>query len=487
MKKNKAFTLIELIAVLVILAIISLIVAPLLLNIIRRVKDVANKRSVDGYGRAVEYAMASYQLEHLTYPDSFDKLEIEYKGNKVECKTNRINPDYSIYLSECKVNGRLVKDDKEVDGYYHYGILKMTNQEYVDTYGKSIEDALKAYHDEHNEYPNDYTSLTLPPLDKEVSCDVSINYDGTVYLNNCKVDNEDVVDDNNEVYVYGNLYATTSLLKKTNSKSITVYTDGNTHEMYTFDHEATEQTPALTDYRYIGVNPNNYVYFNGDETWRIIGVFNVEDENGNTEQRIKIIRNEKLSSNMSWDSNTVNEWSTATLNTYLNGEYYIGFNNISKLMIDETKYYLGSNLNIGGDAEKIYNWEHSTVVYTWMNDPVGRNWFGKIAIMYPSDYVFTYSLGVDNLCYENMSYGGCNNSPGKNGSWMYNSNNNLPQWLISSYSGNSKKAFDVSGSGFISSDNVNSLQSVKPVVYLKPEVKIKSGDGTIDNPYEFEL
>ena len=126
--KINAFTLIELIAVLVILAVISLIVAPFLLNTIRRVKDVANKRSVDGYGRAVEYAMASYQLEHLAYPDTFDKLEIEYKGNKVECKTNRINPDYSIYLSECKVNGKLVKNDKEIDGYYHYGILKMTNQ-----------------------------------------------------------------------------------------------------------------------------------------------------------------------------------------------------------------------------------------------------------------------------------------------------------------------------------------------------------------------
>ena len=205
MKKNKAFTLIELIAVLVILAIISLIVAPLILNIIRRAKDVANKRSVDGYGRAVEYAMASYQLEHLAYPDTFDKLEIEYKGNKVECKTSRINPDYSIYLSECKVNGRLVKDDKEVDGYYHYGMLKMTNQEYVDTYGKNLEDALKVYHDEHNEYPSDYTTLELPQLDKEVSCDIKVNYNGTIYLTNCKVDTEEILDENNDdgYYHYG--------------------------------------------------------------------------------------------------------------------------------------------------------------------------------------------------------------------------------------------------------------------------------------------
>ena len=132
MKKNKAFTLIELIAVLVILAIVSLIVAPLLLNIIRRVKDVANKRSIDGYGRAVEYAMESYHLKHLKYPESFDELVVEYKGNKVECKTNRINPDYSIYLSECKVNGKVIKNEKEFDGFYHYGNLKMKNYEYVD-------------------------------------------------------------------------------------------------------------------------------------------------------------------------------------------------------------------------------------------------------------------------------------------------------------------------------------------------------------------
>ena len=203
--KINAFTLIELIAVLVILAVISLIVAPFLLNTIRRVKDVANKRSVDGYGRAVEYAMASYQLEHLAYPDTFDKLEIEYKGNKVECKTNRINPDYSIYLSECKVNGRLVKNDKEIDGFYHYGILKMTNQEYVDTYGKNLEDALKSYHDEHNEYPNDYTTLELPQLDKEVSCNVRINYDGSVYLTKCSVNEEEVTDENTKdnYYHYG--------------------------------------------------------------------------------------------------------------------------------------------------------------------------------------------------------------------------------------------------------------------------------------------
>lgn len=422
MKKNKAFTLIELIAVLVILAVISLIVAPLLLNTIRRVKDVANKRSIDGYGRAVEYAMASYQLEHLAYPDTFDKLEIEYKGNKVECKTNRINPDYSIYLSECKVNGKLVKNDKEIDGYYHYGILKLTNQEYVDTYGKNLEDALKAYHDEHNEYPNDYTTLELPNLDKEVSCDVETYNDGKVYLTKCSIDNEEVLDENNEdgYYHYGKIkpIATQYLISKANGTEINTYTDGNTHEMYTFEHSATTQTGELTDYRYIGANPNNYVTFN-NELWRIIGVFTVEDENGNLEQRIKIVRNEKISSSSPWSSSNANEWSTATLNTYLNGEYYNSLDEVSKNMIVDTKYYLGGNNVPSGSAETYYNWERGTKVYNGRS----TSWNGKIAVIYPSDYSYTYALGVDEVCYNDGTKCQTNKGGTPINGWIYDTKN----------------------------------------------------------------
>lgn len=484
MKRNKAFTLIELVAVLVILAVISLIATPLLLNIIRRAKDVANKRSIDGYGRAVEYAMEVYQLKHLKYPDSFDQLKIEYEGNKVECKTNRINSDYSIYLSECKVNGKIVKDEKEFDGYYHYGKLKMNNYEYVDTYGANLENALKEYYDDHNEYPIDYTTLELPPLDKEVSCDVKINCDGTVKLTSCKVNGEDVYEkDTTEYYVYGEIpLATTCLLVKSNSKSITTYDNGNTHEMYTFEHGATEQTSALTDYRYIGSNPYNYVDFNG-ELWRIIGVFTVEDEFGNTEQRIKIIKNEKLSSNMAWDNNTINEWVTASLNNYLNGEYYNGLDSISQSMIAETKYYLGGSNNNTGSADVYYEFELGTTVYN------GRSiyWIGKIALMYPSDYIYTYALGVNNNCY-NGAYN-CTNSTENTKGWIYNSNSNSTQWLLQHRSGYDSIAFYIHENGGIgNSSGATSLSySVRPTLYLLSDIKVKSGRGTIDSPYEFEL
>ena len=52
--KKKAFTLIELIAVLVILAILALIVTPLVMNIIRKARISADKRSIDTYGRSVD-------------------------------------------------------------------------------------------------------------------------------------------------------------------------------------------------------------------------------------------------------------------------------------------------------------------------------------------------------------------------------------------------------------------------------------------------
>ena len=62
MKKNKAFTLIEIIAVLVILAILALIVTPLVMNIIKKARIAADKRSIDAYGRSVELAITSYLM-----------------------------------------------------------------------------------------------------------------------------------------------------------------------------------------------------------------------------------------------------------------------------------------------------------------------------------------------------------------------------------------------------------------------------------------
>ena len=113
-KKSKGFTLIELIAVLVIMAIIALIVTPLVMNIIRKARISADKRSVDAYGRSIELAIAGYLLDTGKFPTEVSQLTIEYSGNEVVCSTTQINKDSSVFLSGCTVAGRSVGD-------YSYG------------------------------------------------------------------------------------------------------------------------------------------------------------------------------------------------------------------------------------------------------------------------------------------------------------------------------------------------------------------------------
>ena len=116
MKRKKGFTLIELIAVLVILSILALIVTPLVMNIIRKAKDAANKRSIDAYGRAADLAVATYLLDNNEFPEDFSDLTIETSGSVVSCETTVLNEDSSVYLADCSVDGVLVSG-------YTYGTL----------------------------------------------------------------------------------------------------------------------------------------------------------------------------------------------------------------------------------------------------------------------------------------------------------------------------------------------------------------------------
>ena len=108
-KKMKGFTLIELIAVLVIMAILALIVTPLVMSIIKKAKVSADKRSIDAYGRSIELAIAGYLLDNGDFPTSIDQLTIEYSGEEVVCETTQLNSDSSVYLAGCTVGGRSVE------------------------------------------------------------------------------------------------------------------------------------------------------------------------------------------------------------------------------------------------------------------------------------------------------------------------------------------------------------------------------------------
>ena len=116
-----------------------------------------------------------------------------------------------------------------------------------------IEQAKKYVNDNKDELTEDEYCITIDTLIdndyiKEGIADINdIKDNKAVQVNSGDINSYQVVNKDKCVPT-----AVKYLLKKTNPKTITNYTDGNIHEMYTFEHEATVQTPALTDYRYIG-------------------------------------------------------------------------------------------------------------------------------------------------------------------------------------------------------------------------------------------
>ena len=482
--KKKGFTLIELIAVLLILAMLVLIVTPLVLSIIRKAKISADRRSVDAYGRSIEIAIANYMLDTGKSPINLDLLNIEYKGSEVVCEIKQQKYDGGIYLSKCKIKGKYVKDSSTEDGYYHYNDRDPYDYEYVDMYGKSLEEAIGLYYEENNEYPSDYKVLKTNYKGKDISCDVTINVDGSVFLTACKVLEQYVAADTYDGYYhYGYLYAIDELIRKSNPTDISTYEDGNTHQMYYFSHNATAKKPALDDYRYIGDNPNNYITFN-NEMWRIIGIFKVEEEDGVFEYRIKLMKDTPLEEEIPWNSgsNANNGWTTSTLYNYLEEDYYNSLSASSKSMIKSIKTYLNSAwLPIEMSADKFYRNESGDTTYSSLYK---TSIYQKIGLIYPSDYLYTFGYGIDDICF-NDGYKCKSETNGvPQSSWMYDGKQVATITLTHA---NGYCIFNIANGGYVTYTTVSDNYSIKPVVYLSEKVKIKSGNGTIDNPYKIEM
>ena len=103
-RKNKGFTLVELLAVIVILALIALIATPIILNVINDAKKQAAKDSAYGYMDAVEKYIVSSELEDESIKDGTYTVEdLNSMGVSVKGST----PD----------NGTIKIENKEVKSY----------------------------------------------------------------------------------------------------------------------------------------------------------------------------------------------------------------------------------------------------------------------------------------------------------------------------------------------------------------------------------
>ena len=264
------------------------------------------------------------------------------------------------------------------------------------------------------------------------------------------------------------------------------------------------QNYATTEYRYQGKTPNNYITFNGETgVWRIIGVFEAETPNGDgtytRENKVKIVR-ESIGTAVWNETNSAtnyNDWTTATLMTTLNrGEYYNrtgtyasnGLTDKAKGQISSTKWYLGSVVwtnNVGyGTTKEIYTQERSTNVHNGNK----QTWDGKVALIYPSDYMYASSA-----CYNDDTKKGYDDSGSspyntdyrsetcKSTNWLLDTSNWF--WAVSPISYVSAGALGVFSNGGVDYTGTNRSGGLRQSVYLDTNVKYISGDGSTDNPF----
>ncbi len=321
--------------------------------------------------------------------------------------------------------------------------------------------------------------------------------------------------------------------------------------LFTFsrDLDATEKKNLLlTEYRYAGKNPNNYVTFNNEFAgWRIIGLVNTPEG-----QRIKLIKDKNMSS-YAWDSSVgannnygVNEWSTSSIMKLLN-KGYIGsngslyynqekgncYNNLggnttpcdfslksdnpglgedAKEMIDMITWNIGGNgfmLDYNNiktaefyNLERSYNTGKICSTGTYCTDKVERmtTWKGEVGLMYPSDYGYATSGGNNTnrkACLDTILYNWQSLSDCFDNDWLKDSPNQYTM-MSNALPTAAVDVFQISERGFVSTMNylafvnmnVYTPSGFRPTIYLKTTYKL-SGDentsGSKSNPYTIEL
>ncbi len=444
-------------------------------------------------GISLDNAIGISDSEGLSLDGS--TFELRNNGNKAI--------DYTIYLDDNTISDTDTRID---DMYLKYNLIKNGESDgayLLTTIGSNPNRILDAGTIEGGE-TNKYN------LKLWITDEVDGNYSGQVFSGKLRVE---VSQDKPE--------GVDVLLAKANDPSNNDYNNSSVEEqkeMYVFNHSETYQTEALTDYRYIGSNPNNYVIFN-DEVWRIIGVFPVVNAKGKTENRIKIIRDESIGG-YSWDNKDIstgaennngkNDWTDARLMKLLNGGYeneevggslyynrgsgtcYSGSNNgtvscdfsenglsdEAKSMISKVVWYLGGkdSRTTSNTGEDDYILERGNQVTS--NRPL--SWLGEVGLIYIGDYSFTFANGVSDTCYNTVV--SCNSSESSN-SWLYKGYRMTLTHRQYTYT----DVFMIDGNGTMRFSSVSNTIGVQPTLYLNSNIKITSGDGSSESPYRLAV
>ena len=501
MKKN-GFTLVELIATLALLAMLTTLISRVVIKKVNEAK--AYERNV---------LISSIELAAITYTNEYDNVDLQtndcaYITLQELVEKNLLNNDLidpttkkSLALSDT------VYVTKDINGntYATYNI----NQHYETT--------LKL-NGKYNVYVKINDVYNEPGV-KIISKDGSGTTGG--------ITTEGVVNTSEEgiyklTYKYENISIErnvvvyqTSLPTETKITKLTNYIENQFNVNASSNGLEKDITPDL-NIRYVGSNPKNYVRFN-NELWRIIGIFN-----GN----VKLVRddiltkysfdNKNKSQGIETDYGT-NDWTKSYLRIFLNDYYFSGktitchsetsgstatnatitcpdinkINNTAKSMIQKTTWTLGgTNYKTSNPpyetypVNELYESERGTKVYsghaTTSTDYIG--------LIYPSDYGYASTDAScrqnlrSGLTYTNNAYGGTPTC--KNNNWLFKG---VLYWTISPHSSYVSSVFYVYSDGYLRNNNALYREGVRPSLYLKQDVKVVGGTGTSSDPYTLEI
>ena len=153
-------------------------------------------------------------------------------------------------------------------------------------------------------------------------------------------------------------------------------------------------------------------------------------------------------------------------------------------MIGDTKYYLGGYNSSLITPVEMYTYERkiSGSDYYYGTNP--NSFTGKIGLMYASDYGYASANCETKKLYdtETTDLRACNDT-----NWLYNEKER--EWLLNQYSHNSETVYIVIEDGSITNNEAPVVIPIKfrPVLYLRSEVKITGGSGTVDDMYTLGL
>lgn len=249
--------------------------------------------------------------------------------------------------------------------------------------------------------------------------------------------------------------------------------------------------------RYKGNNPNNYIWYNG-ELYRIIGktpvctAVNTDNtcKTWNNNGLVKIIRNDSIgglsynaneTSSSTWVGSTIqknlkdcflrqiNSRNNTTCATYCYSYYTSSYKPVAKC--DYTQNGIASS---GDYFNMIYDGVYWNIGVTSSTETSGKTQYDKektsqtsttlkVGLMYASDYGYAM----------NGSY--------KN-NWLFTRG---VEWTMTASS--SSYTVNVSFTGSLNSGNAHAGYAIRPVLYLKSNVYVISGDGSEGNPYKIML